>query len=254
MNDRYMYIYGRHTVAEALQFRPDTIAMVWVRDDVRDLFDRELISRAPQVAYWSGKKLPVNLDEGVVHQGVIAKLDRTKLMQSYESFAADLTVTADTCVVVLGELHDPHNVGAIIRSAAAFGVTAVLVPKHRQASVTPAVLKVSVGMGFKLPLVEVGNVNRVLKDLQQRDCFVYGLAGEEAGAVPLPEEQFTKPSVFVVGNEGEGLREKTREHCDTLLAIPMHERCESLNASVSTAIALYAWSAQHPGAVTHRHV
>lgn len=250
MNDRYIYIYGRHTVAEALQFRPDTVATVWLRDDVRDELSRELKSQAPQIQYWSGKKLPVSLDEGAVHQGVIAKLDRTKLMMSYESFIGDLEVTNDTCVVVLGELHDPHNVGAIIRSAAAFGVTAVLVPKHRQASVTPAVLKVSVGMGFKLPLVEVGNVNRSLKDLQQQGCFVYGLAGDAPGAVLLPEEQFTKPTVFVVGNEGEGLREKTRDHCDTLLAIPMHERCESLNASVSTAVALYAWCAQHPGAVT----
>lgn len=249
MQDRYIYIYGKHTVAEALQFRPDTIATLWLRDDMREQFDRDLKSRAPHTEYWSGKKLPVTLDEGVVHQGVIAKLDRTKLMQTYDEFSATLSVTSDTAIVVLGELHDPHNVGAIIRSAAAFGVTAVLVPKHRQASITPAVLKVSVGMGFKLPLVEVGNVNRVLKNLQQRGCFVYGLAGDVAEAVPLPAEQFTKPSVFVVGNEGEGLREKTREHCDTLLSIPMHERCESLNASVSTAVALYAWSAQHPQAV-----
>lgn len=248
MNDRYIYIYGKHTVREALEFRPDTVAALWLRDDVRDVLPKELTSQVSMVETFSGRKLPVPLPEDVVHQGVIAKLDRTALLQTYEEFRHNLEITNDSAFVVLGEVQDPHNVGAVIRSAAAFGVQAVLIPKHRQAGITAAGLKVSVGMGFKVPLVEVGNVNRTLSDLQKAGCFVYGLAGEE-GAVPLEKEQFTKPSVFVLGNEADGLREKTRDHCDQLLAIPMHSRCESLNASVSAAVILYAWSAQHPNAL-----
>ncbi len=249
MQDRYIYIYGRHTVREALTHRPDTVHALYIRDDAREVISQSLRQTAPCVEYFSGKKVPVSLDEGVVHQGVIAKLDRHALLTSYEAFMAETIFQSDTAVAVLGELHDPHNVGAIIRSAAAFGVSAVMVPKHRQASISAAVLKVSVGMGFRVPLIEVGNVNRTLKDLQNAGCFVYGLAGDESTATPLSAEQFTKPSVFVIGNEGEGLREKTREHCDTLLAIPMHKRAESLNAGVSAAVTFYAWSTQHPGAL-----
>jgi len=248
MHDRYIYIYGRHTVLEALTKRPDTIAALYMRDDVRDVVPTEMRSQVQHVVVFSGKKLPVTIDEGAVHQGVIAKLDVTKLMLSYEELLQQVSITNDTAFAVLGELHDPHNVGAVIRNAAALGLSAVLVPKHRQVSITPAVLKVSAGMGFRIPLVEIGNVNQTLTNLQQQGCFVYGLAGE-TGSVPLPQEQFTRPSVFVIGNEGEGLREKTREHCDVLLSIPMHDRCESLNASASAAITFYAWSAQHKEAL-----
>jgi 23S rRNA (guanosine2251-2'-O)-methyltransferase len=104
-------------------------------------------------------------------------------------------------------------------------------------------------MAFRIPLVTISNVNATLTDLKKRGCFVYGLAGEPR-AVALPNEQFTKPSVFVLGNEGEGLRKMTREACDTLLSIPMHSRAESFNAAAATAIVLYAWSVQHPKALS----
>jgi 23S rRNA (guanosine2251-2'-O)-methyltransferase len=147
----------------------------------------------------------------------------------------------------LGEVQDPHNVGAVVRSAAAFGLRGVLIPKHRQAGVTGTVVKVSAGMAFKIPLVEVANANRTIEDLKKMGFFIYGLDGE--GDVALPLEDFSKPSVFVLGNEGEGMREKTKEHCDSILSIPIHGRAESLNASASAAVVFYAWSSQHPGAL-----
>jgi 23S rRNA (guanosine2251-2'-O)-methyltransferase len=144
-------------------------------------------------------------------------------------------------------VQDPHNVGAVIRSAAGFGLTSVLIPKHRQAGVTGTVVKVSAGMAFKIPLVEVANVNRAIEDLKEIGFFVYGLDG--GGDSALTTEKFTKASVFVLGNEGEGMRQKTREHCDIILSIPTHARCESLNASASAAVVFYAWSAQHAAAL-----
>jgi 23S rRNA (guanosine2251-2'-O)-methyltransferase len=93
-------------------------------------------------------------------------------------------------------------------------------------------------------------VNRALETLKKAGFFTYGLEG--TGETSLHTEQFTKPTVFVLGNEGEGIREKTKEHCDFMLKIPMHPRSESLNAAASAATVFYAWSAQHPGSLSDR--
>lgn len=247
MDDRYLYIYGRHAVIEALQFRPDVVTSVSLRDDVRGEVSRDLLSKVKVVKTFRGDDIPREVDKKAVHQGFIAKIDRQKLVLTYDQFRETLEVTNDSCLAILGEVQDPHNVGAVIRSAAAFGIQAVLIPKHRQAGVTGTVVKVSAGMAFKIPLVEVGNVNRALEDMKKEGFFVYGLDG--GGDTTLPTEQFTKPTVFVLGNEAEGLREKTAEHCDMILSIPMHPQCESLNASASAATVFYQWSAQHPNAL-----
>ena len=119
----------------------------------------------------------------------------------------------------------------------AFGAGGVLLPKYRSCPVTGAVIKASAGMAFNLPLVSVPNVNLALRDLQSRGFWIYGLSGE--GQHPLQAEQFTQPAVFVVGNEADGLREKTEALCDRVLTIPINTEAESLNVSVATAIALY---------------
>lgn len=247
MDDRYIWIYGKHAVEEALRFRADVVAELHLRDDVRAEVNAALLASAPRPQVFSGNSVPRGIDKHAVHQGYIAKIDKHKLVVSFDDFKRSLTVTNDTALVLLGEVQDPHNVGAVIRSAAAFGLCGVLIPKHRQAGVTGTVVKVSAGMAFRLPLVEVPNVNRSIEVLQAAGFFVYGLEGN--GDAVLTEETFTKPSVFVLGNEGEGIREKTREHCDMTLSIPMHARAESLNASASAAVVFYAWSAQHPRAL-----
>ena len=147
----------------------------------------------------------------------------------------------------MGELQDPHNVGAIIRSAAAFGVSGVLMPEHNQAPITGAVVKVSAGMAFRIPLVRIGNINTVIRDLKERGFWVYGLDGE--AKTSIVDESFDAPTVFILGNESKGIREKTAELCDVMLSIPMHPQCESMNVASSTSVALYAWSAKHPNAL-----
>jgi len=239
------YIYGRHAVLEAIERRPDIILELFVRDDMGgDEHTASRIKQIPRRTTFHGDNVPRDVDKHATHQGFIASIDTHKLLVPFGTFRGELEPDVRTSLVVLGELQDPHNVGAIIRSAAAFGCHAVLIPEHRSAPVTGTVIKVSAGTAFSIPLVSVGNVNTALRQLKQDGFWVYGL--DDGGDTKLKDEEFSKPSVFVVGNESRGMRLKTHELCDTVLAIPMSERAESLNASVSAATVLYAWSSQHP--------
>ena len=250
MNQDIIYIFGKHAVYEALTVRPELVAELYIEHGFTDEKIFAAVTRAGVVIkVLNPKRLPGGLRGEAVHQGNIAGIAVNKLMVPYRDFIQTVVPTPDTCILILGEVQDPHNVGAVIRNAAAFGIAAVLIPPHNQSPVTGTVVKVSAGMAFRIPLVEISNVNTAIRDLKERSFWVYGLAGEE-GAVPLGSEQFTKPTVFVLGNEGAGLREKTRETCDTLVSIPMHPRCESLNAAASAAVVMYAWSTQHSVALS----
>lgn len=240
------YIYGRHAVKTLIEAQPERVQGVFVSISAEKEF--EALARAkhirvePLAEHDFRKEL-----EGAVHQGVVAKVAMDGLVREYGEFMRSLEVSPSTCLVLLNEITDPHNVGAIIRSAAAFGAAGVLIPTHNQAPITGAVAKASAGAVFTTPIVAINNENQVIEDLKKKKFWIYGLAGE--GANELPREKFDAPAVFVVGSEGEGLRAKTREHCDILLRIPMHPKLESLNASVSAAIVLAKWSEQHPEAL-----
>ncbi len=248
MDDRYVYMYGKHAVLEALTMRPDVLVEVFLREEVVSEINPSLLAGISKKTTFKGDNVPKGVEPRAVHQGYVAKIDTQKLVIPFDTFLETLEITPKSAMVILGELHDPHNVGAVIRSAAAFGLSAVLLPKHRQVGVTGTVLKVSAGMAFAIPIVEVPNVNRALRTLKERGFFVYGLSG--TGEVELETEDFRKPSVFVLGNEGTGVREKTEEHCDLMLRIKMHPRCESLNASVSAAVVFQMWSLRHPDALS----
>jgi 23S rRNA (guanosine2251-2'-O)-methyltransferase len=182
------------------------------------------------------------------HQGVIALVSLTGLVLPYEKFIEQCEPDPDTCLVFASEIQDPHNLGAIIRSAAAFGASAVLMPTHNQAPITGAVVKASAGMAFHLPLVSVENTQQAISQLKKKGFRVYGLAGE--GKTSVAQETFDAPTIFILGNEGQGIPQFARVVCDKLLAIDIHEGTESLNVAASSAVALYAWSTQHPNALT----
>jgi 23S rRNA (guanosine2251-2'-O)-methyltransferase len=191
----------------------------------------------------SGKEADRMVGQDTVHQGIIAVIDTNALMVDFRDFISTLKPTGKTMLVLLDELTDPHNVGAIVRSAAAFGASGVLIPVHNQAPVTGAVVKSSVGMVFRIPLISIGNVNYAIDKLKEMGFWTYALSME--GKKSAEEEDFSRPTLIVVGNEGRGIRQKTFERCDDTLRIPMHPRCESLNASISTAIVMYQWSTKH---------
>ena len=245
MKSEKVYIYGRHALTEAIKNNPSVVKKVFLADSVQDKELRDSLNHH-KIAIGSTKD-QVGVGKDVSHQGIIATIDTGTLMQEFSEFVKTLIPTKSTCLVLLDEIQDPQNVGAIIRSAAAFGASAVLLPTHNQAHVTGAVVKASVGMVFAIPLILIGNVNTSLRALKDKGFWIYGLAMD--GAQPLSKEVFDAPAVFVIGNEGEGIREKTLELCDIKLAINMHPRTESLNAAVSAGVVLHQWSTQHQDAL-----
>lgn len=250
MKEERIYIYGKHVFIEALKHIPQAIEEVMFATGMNDEDTRRYAREAGIPVGKLGTVLPAGVDCEAVHQGVIARVNVSRLMRPYREFADGCSVNRNTVLVLLGEIHDPQNVGAIIRSAAAFGAQGILVPEHHQAQVTGNVVKVSAGMAFRVPLVAVSNVNTTLRDLKERGFWIYGLAGDaEQG---IAEESFDAPTVFIFGNESKGIRAKTRELCDILLSIPLNSRCESLNVATSAAIALYVWSTKHPAVVAKK--
>jgi 23S rRNA (guanosine2251-2'-O)-methyltransferase len=153
-------------------------------------------------------------------------------------------------LVLMGGITDPHNVGAIIRTAAGFGATAVLMPESNQAPISGTVVKVSAGMAFRIPLVQIPPVDATMAMLRKRGFKVYGLAGE--GKTSVFDEKFEGPTVLLLGNEGAGLSKEIRKQCDTVISIPINPQCESLNVAAASAVALFSWSMHHKAALRPR--
>ena len=171
------------------------------------------------------------------HQGVIA----VAAVREY-STVEDILQNAESkgenpLLVVCDEISDPHNLGAIIRTAECAGAHGVIIPKRRSAGLTAVVAKTSAGAVSYLPVARVPNIPSLLKDLQKRGIWVFGAAAE--GTTPLYGADLKGPAAIVIGSEGDGMSRLAREGCDFLVSIPMRGRISSLNASAAAAILLY---------------
>jgi len=158
---------------------------------------------------------------------------------------ADLLETDNALFLVLDGVTDPHNLGACLRSAAAAGTTAVIVPKDRAVGITPVVRRASAGAVDRVPLIEVTNLARALRDMKDAGVWLTGLAGEAEAS--LYDVDLKGKTALVMGGEGEGMRRLTREACDHLARIPMPGSMESLNVSVATGVALFEAVRQRRG-------
>ncbi len=244
-----VYLYGKHALCEAVMAKPACIQKVFL--DANAEGDKEITSllSSHKIAFTPMKQNAAASSVGndAVHQGVIAVINTEKLytpldevMKLLDTSSPSLRSGPAACFVLLDELHDPHNVGAIIRSAAAFGAHAILMPEHNQSPITGTVIKTSAGMVFRIPIVKIGNVNQTVRLLKEKRMWSYGLVMD--GDTTLKAAEFDSPTLIIVGNESNGIREKTLELCDIKLTIPMSPDCESLNASVAASVVLYEWS------------
>jgi 23S rRNA (guanosine2251-2'-O)-methyltransferase len=175
---------------------------------------------------------------GAVHQGVMA------FGAAHVYTELDQAIRGAQLLVVLDGVEDPHNLGAIIRTAQAAGASAVLVPDRRAAGLTETVAKASAGALEHLSVVRVGNVSQTLQDLKKRGFWIYGL--DERGSQLYSGTEYTRPTVFVLGGEGRGLHELVKKHCDALVRIPMAGAIASLNVSVAAGVVLFEWRRGHP--------
>lgn len=172
------------------------------------------------------------------HQGVLLRLEPFKYADLGDLLDRWQQSARPAFFLVLDGITDPHNLGAILRSAEVAGCHGVILAKDRSCPVTPVVEKTAAGALSYLPLCQVTNLARTLEQLQKENVWCYGLAGEE-GAVSLYQSDLRGNVALVVGSEGKGLRPNVRKHCDGLLAIPMQGQVNSLNASVAAAVALF---------------
>jgi 23S rRNA (guanosine2251-2'-O)-methyltransferase len=166
------------------------------------------------------------------HQGVIALGAAKKYAE------LDEVAPASDLIVVLDGVEDPHNLGAIIRTAHAAGAGAVVIAERRAAGLTDVVAKAAAGALEYVPIVRAGNISQALRSLKDMGYFVYGL--DERGSVAYDRADWNEKSVIVMGAEGKGLHELVRKNCDVLLSIPMAGKIASLNVSVATGVVLFS--------------
>jgi 23S rRNA (guanosine2251-2'-O)-methyltransferase len=174
------------------------------------------------------------------HQGVVA----FGAVQRYAELDDVLGGAGVQLLVLLDGVEDPHNLGAIIRTAHAAGASAILIPDRRAAGLTDVVGKAAAGALEHLPVVRVGNVTQTLEMLKKRGFWIYGL--DERGTQLYSATDYATPTVFVLGGEGQGLHQLVKKHCDVLVRIPMTGAISSLNVSVAAGIVLFEWRRGHP--------
>jgi 23S rRNA (guanosine2251-2'-O)-methyltransferase len=170
---------------------------------------------------------------GVSHQGVIA-FGVAHQYAELEDILPDARL-----LVILDGVEDPHNLGAIIRTAHAAGASGIIVPERRSAPLSETVARASAGALEYLPIVRVTNISRVLEQLKEQRFWIYGL--DERGAETYDHVEYTEPAAIVLGSEGKGLHEGVKKHCDFLINIPMSGPVSSLNVSVAAGVTLFEW-------------
>lgn len=228
-----MIIYGKNAVFEALKNKK-TISKILVTKN-----NLELINKFNYVNKNIIKVVSLNdLNKEVegVHQGIVAYVDEYEYVDLHD-FIKKNQDKKDVAVAMLDGLEDPHNLGAILRSADASGVDGVIIPKNRSVSLNSTVAKVSTGAIEHVDVCQVTNLVSTIKELKECGYWVIGL--EMDGSVDYKKQDYSGKIVLVVGSEGKGISRLVRENCDFLVHIPMVGHVTSLNASVSASILFY---------------
>ncbi|HEX7355580.1 MAG TPA: 23S rRNA (guanosine(2251)-2'-O)-methyltransferase RlmB [Mycobacteriales bacterium] len=234
------HVAGRNPVVEALRAGVPATALYVAAGLDRDPRIAEAVALAGNRDLPLIESTKTDLDrmtDRAVHQGLVLRVPAYEYAHPDDLLAEALAQPAPALLVALDGVTDPRNLGAVVRSAAAFGAHGVVVPARRSAGMTASAWKASAGAAARLPVAQATNLTRTLRDFARQGLVVVGLAG--SGNLDLDDlEVATEPLVLVVGAEGAGLSRLVGEACDVHVAIPMASAVESLNASVAAGIAL----------------
>ena len=234
----HSFIYGIHAITKRLQQSPETcvrlICLERRNSRLQGLVD---VARQANVSVDSESREALDrISDNQKHQGCVLEISvDSSTPLTLEELLQNLH--DQSLILVLDGVQDPHNLGACLRSADATAVDAVIIPRDRAVKLTPTVRKVAAGGAETVPVLEVTNISRCLKDLKSAGVWVYGTSGDANSTIY--EFKFDSAVALVMGSEGEGLRRLTSEQCDHLMKLPMQGAVESLNVSVATGICLY---------------
>lgn len=234
---------GFHAVEAILRHRPQDILELFVQDTRAERGEARLEALCAEaqrlgVRPQRARREVLEKHAGPQHQGVVARARPRPVADEHDLLALIERTTRTPLLLVLEGVTDPHNLGACLRSADAVGVDAVIVPRRNACGLTPVVCRTAVGAAESVPYFEVGNLVRTLESIKQKGIWVAGTALTE-NSQSLFTFESDAPLAVVMGAEGEGMRQSTREACDYLLEIPMAGEVQSLNVSVATAVTLF---------------
>lgn len=234
-------IAGLNSVRTALSHGAGAVTELWVEKRRQDRRIREILQLAEAAGVPVRQVARQELDQlayGANHQGVVAKTRAPAALDEAALKALILGLEVPPFLLVLDGVQDPHNLGACLRSADGAGVHAVIAPKDRSAGLGPTVCKVACGAAENVPFIQVTNLARTLRWLQdEAGVWLVGTAGE--AQTSLYEQDLKGPLALVMGGEEKGMRRLTREACDSLVSLPMAGSVESLNVSVAAGICLF---------------
>jgi 23S rRNA (guanosine2251-2'-O)-methyltransferase len=233
-------VYGRHSVLAVLE-SDRQINKIWITRKLRHTNHFFPLLQAAKAEGTVIDEVEVKrldfLTRGANHQGVVAQIAPYSYWELNELIEQAKIQTQSPVIVIADGIEDPHNLGAIIRTAEAMGVRGLIIPQRRAAGVTSTVMKVAAGALETLPIARVTNLNQAIERLKEAGFWIYGTAAQSSKL--LHTIDFRGAIGLVVGSESKGLSPLTRRYCDELVAIPLAGNTPSLNASTATAIALY---------------
>lgn len=231
-------LWGIHPILELLRLQPKKVREVVIQQGKGGAKIQEIINLAQEqgvkVRFLPGQRFPSSPDK--THQGVLAKTAPVATCSLHE-LLKKAKEEEQPLIVALDSIQDPHNLGAIIRTAAAAGAIGIILPKDRSAPLNATAAKAAAGAFAHLKLCLVTNLATSLQAVKEKGFWVYGAAGEAKRTVY--ETRFPAAVCLVIGGEGKGMRPLVREHCDELVAIPMAGSLNSLNASVAAGVILF---------------
>lgn len=233
------WLYGLHALEAVVAREPERLIELYVLKGRDDEKLRNIINQARRfgvAVQFCQRKVLDDKVNGEQHQGVVAKAKPGRVLDE-KDLDDILEKQTNPFILVLDGVTDPHNLGACLRSADAAGVHAVVVPKDKSANLTPTARKVACGAAETTPLIQVTNLARTLRQMQESGVWVIGTAGEAQQLIY--DIKLSGPMALVMGAEGKGMRRLTREVCDELIKLPMAGSVSSLNVSVATGICLY---------------